>query len=111
MEFKGKNNPSLANPIYAPDLTTMEFDIIDIRDESDYAYAHIKNSQHFNNAQDVYNYAQKHKDKNILLVCYSGHTASVLGSHLVEAGCEHIYYFDDYFTHFELFGLLNTQQS
>ena len=111
MEFKGKNNPSLANPIYAPDLTTMEFDIIDIRDESDYAYAHIKNSQHFNNAQDVYNYAQKHKDKNILLVCYSGHTASVFGSHLVEAGCENIYYFDDYFTHFELLGLLNTQQS
>lgn len=72
MEFKGKNNPSLANPIYAPDLANMEFDIIDIRDESDYSYAHIKDSKHFNNAQDVYNYAQSTRTKISCLCAIAG---------------------------------------
>ncbi|MGI0406804.1 rhodanese-like domain-containing protein [Helicobacter himalayensis] len=111
--LKGKNNPSLANPIYPQDIAQgrlSEFKVFDIRDKSDYESAHIRESRNFSNAQDIYQYALQNKNVKILLVCYSGHTASVVGTRLVEAGCENIYYFDDYFTHFELLGLLNTQQ-
>lgn len=106
MQLKGKNNLSLATPIYVNDLENQKFLIVDIRDEEDFKAAHIKDSIHLTSAQDVYQYAKSHQDEKILLVCYSGHTASVLGTHLIEAGCKNIYYFDDYFAHFELLGFL-----
>lgn len=112
--MQGKNNLSLAAPIYAPDMADFMQDsyvIIDIRDESDYNYAHIKDSKHFSNAQEVYAFSQKNAQTKILLVCYSGHTAANLGTALVQNGCQNIYFFDDYFAHFELLGLLNTQDS
>ena len=112
--MQGKNNLSLATPIYAPDMAGFMQDsyvIIDIRDESDYNHAHIKDSQHFSNAQEVFAFSQKHAQTKILLVCYSGHTAANLGTALVQNGCKNIYFFDDYFAHFELLGLLNTQDS
>lgn len=112
--MQGKNNLSLAAPIYAPDMADFMQDsyvIIDIRDESDYNYAHIRDSKHFSNAQEVYAFSQKNAQTKILLVCYSGHTAANLGTALVQNGCQNIYFFDDYFAHFELLGLLNTQDS
>lgn len=112
--MQGKNNLSLATPIYAPDMADFMQDsyvIVDIRDESDYNYAHIRDSKHFSNAQEVYAFSQKNAQTKILLVCYSGHTAANLGTALVQNGCQNIYFFDDYFAHFELLGLLNTQDS
>lgn len=58
MEFKGKNNPSLANPLYAEDLDE-SFCIIDIRYPEDYALCHIKDSLQLNNPYDVYAHIKK----------------------------------------------------
>ncbi|CUU39169.1 MULTISPECIES: rhodanese-like domain-containing protein [Helicobacter] len=97
MEFKGKNNPSLANPLYAEDLDE-SFCIIDIRYPEDYALCHIKDSLQLNNPYDVYAHIKKNPNQKYALVCYSGHTASILGSELVEEGLENIYYYDDEFS-------------
>lgn len=112
--MQGKNNLSLATPIYASDMADFMQDshiVIDIRDESDYSHGHIRDSKHFSNAQEVYAFCQKNTNTKVLLVCYSGHTAANLGTALVQNGCSNIYFFDDYFAHFELLGLLNTQDS
>lgn len=63
MEFKGKNNPSLANPLYAEDLDE-SFCIIDIRYPEDYALCHIKDSLQLNNPYDVYAHIKKIQTKN-----------------------------------------------
>ena len=100
MEYKGKNNPSLATPLYAQDLDE-SFCIIDIRYPEDYALCHIKDSLHLNNPYDVYTFIKKNPHQKYALVCYSGHTASILGTELVEEGLENIYYYDDEFSTLE----------
>ncbi|WP_334095968.1 CDP-glycerol glycerophosphotransferase family protein, partial [Helicobacter typhlonius] len=62
MEFKGKNNPSLANPLYAEDLDE-SFCIIDIRYPEDYALCHIKDSLQLNNPYDVYAHIKKNPNQ------------------------------------------------
>ncbi|AWK61061.1 hypothetical protein HCN_0201 [Helicobacter cinaedi PAGU611] len=96
-ELKGKNNMSLATPLYAKDLDE-NYCIIDIRYPEDYALCHIKGSLQLNNPYDVYAHIKKNKDKKCVLVCYSGHTASILGTELVQEGLENVYFYDDEFS-------------
>ncbi len=96
-ELKGKNNMSLAKPLYAKDLDE-SYCIIDIRYPEDYALCHIKDSLQLNNPYDVYAHIKKNKDKKCVLVCYSGHTASILGTELVQEGLENVYFYDDEFS-------------
>ena len=99
-ELKGKNNLSLATPLYASDVSE-EFCFIDIRYPEDYAVRHIKDSHNLNNPFDVYQFIKKNADKKCVLVCYSGHTASIMGSELVEEGLENVYFYDDEFATLE----------
>lgn len=94
--LKGKNNLSLASPIYAEDLDK-NFCVIDIRYPQDYEAIHIKDSLNLNNPYDIYEYIKRHPQQKYVLVCYSGHLASILGSELVEEGLENIYFYDDEF--------------
>ena len=100
MQLKGKNNLSLATPIYATDLDE-SFCIIDMRYPEDYEICHIHNSHQLNNPYDIYALAKKHPDKKCVLVCYSGHMASILGTELVQEGLENIYFYDDEFATLE----------
>lgn len=95
--LQGKNNQSLATPVYAKDLDT-SYCIIDIRYPEDYERCHIKDSHQLNNPYDIYALIKKNPDKKCVLVCYSGHTASILGSELVEEGLENVYFYDDEFS-------------
>ncbi len=97
MELKGKNNLSLATPIYANDLDD-SFCIIDMRYEEDYMLCHIKDSHRLNNPYDIYAFIKKNPDKKYVLICYSGHMASILGTELIEEGLENIYFYDDEFS-------------
>lgn len=99
-QLKGKNNQSLATPVYAQDLDE-SFCIIDIRYPEDYQSCHIKDSQHLNNPYDVYRFIKKNPDKKCVLVCYSGHTASIMGTELVNEGLENVYFYDDEFATLE----------
>ena len=96
MEFKGKNNSSLATPLYAKDLDE-NFCIIDMRYPEDYALCHIKDSYQLNNPYDIYALIKKNPDKKYALVCYSGHMASILGTELVQEGLNNVYFYDDEF--------------
>jgi len=100
MDFKGKNNLSLATPIYADDIDE-SFCIIDIRDPLDYEICHIKGSYQLNNPFDVYMFIKQNSHKKCALVCYSGHNASIMGSELVDEGLENIYFYDDVFESLE----------
>lgn len=97
MELKGKNNMSLATPLYAKDLDE-SYCIIDIRYPEDYALCHIKDSLQLNNPYDIYAHIKKNQNKKCVLVCYSGHTASILGTELVQEGLENVYFYDDEFS-------------
>lgn len=100
MELKGKNNKSLATPIYAQDLDE-SFCIIDIRYAEDFETCHIQDSQNLNNPYDVYRLIKKNPDKKCVLICYSGHTASIMGTELVNEGLENVYFYDDEFATLE----------
>lgn len=97
MEFKGKNNKSLATPVYAKDLDS-SFCIIDMRYPEDCMLCHIKDSIQLNNPYDIYAHIKKNQDKKCVLVCYSGHMASILGTELVQEGLENVYFYDDEFS-------------
>ncbi|RDU59724.1 rhodanese-like domain-containing protein [Helicobacter marmotae] len=97
MELKGKNNLSLATPLYAKDLDE-SFCIIDMRYVEDYTLCHIKDSHHLNNPYDIYAFIKNNPSKKCALVCYSGHTASILGTELVQEGLENVYFYDDDFS-------------
>lgn len=99
-ELKGKNNLSLATPVYAKDLDE-SYCIIDIRYPEDYAARHIKHSHQLNNPYDVYAFIKTHPQDKCVLVCYSGHTASILGTELVQEGLENVYFYDDDFSTLE----------
>ncbi|TLD81534.1 rhodanese-like domain-containing protein [Helicobacter sp. MIT 05-5293] len=94
--LKGKNNLSLASPLYAKDLDE-SFCVIDMRYPQDYEMIHIKDSLNLNNPYDIYEHIKRHPQKKCVLVCYSGHMASILGSELVEEGLENVYFYDDEF--------------
>lgn len=94
--LKGRNHPSLATPLYAEDIDE-SFCIIDIRDPEDYALCHIKGSHQLHNPYDVYAFIKENAPQKCALVCYSGHSASILGSELVEEGLSNVYYYDDDF--------------
>lgn len=96
-ELKGRNNKSLATPVYA-DTIDSDMLFIDIRDEEDYAKTHILDSINLPNPFDVYQFIKSHSDKKCVLVCYSGHTASIMGSELVQEGLENVYFYDDKFS-------------
>ncbi len=97
MKLQGKNNLSLATPLYAKDLDE-SFCIIDMRYEEDYKLCHIKDSYHLNNPYDIYFFIKNNPDKKCVLVCYSGHTASILGTELIGEGLENVYFYDDEFS-------------
>lgn len=94
--LKGRNHLSLATPLYANDIDE-SFCIIDMRYPEDYALCHIKGSFQLHNPYDIYAFIKQNASKKCVLVCYSGHSASILGSELVEEGLENVYFYDDDF--------------
>ena len=95
--MQGKNHESLAHPLYAQDLNE-SFCVIDMRYPEDYAKIHIKDSHNLNNPYDIYEFIRHRPHQKYVLVCYSGHLASILGNELVEEGLENIYFYDDEFS-------------
>lgn len=95
-QMQGKNHLSLATPLYAEDLDE-SFCIIDMRYEED-CNVYVKDSKQLNNPYDIYHFIKKNPDKKCVLVCYSGHMASILGTELKEAGLENVYFYDDDFS-------------
>lgn len=64
--LKGKNNLSLASPLYAKDLDE-SFCVIDMRYPQDYEMIHIKDSLNLNNPYDIYEHIKHHPQKNVCL--------------------------------------------
>lgn len=96
-DLKGRNNLSLATPIYANELDS-SYCIIDMRYPEDYMLCHIKNSHQLNNPYDIYQFIKQNANKKCVLVCYSGHSASILGTELRQEGLENVYFYDDEFS-------------
>lgn len=102
----GKHNKSYAYPVYLEDFNPQDFVIIDIRHPEDFAYRHLKNALNIIDINEIAKLAQENPDKKILLHCYSGHTASIYGSELVNIGLENVYYMDENIMDFESSGLI-----
>lgn len=97
MKLQGKFNKSLANPVYADTITQREFCIIDTRIPEDYQQAHISEAENIFDFATLSQKILENPDVDFLIHCYSGHTVSVYGSHLVEMGAKNVFYFDGSF--------------
>lgn len=95
--MNGKFNKSLAHPIYTQDLKTHAFDIIDVRDPSDYASLHIPNTKNITDFSHLTQTILENPQTKFLLHCYSGYTVALYGSHIVNMGAQNVYYFDGSF--------------
>ncbi|MDO7252988.1 rhodanese-like domain-containing protein [Helicobacter cappadocius] len=102
----GKHNKSYANPVYLDGFNPEEYIVIDIRHPYDFKEGHLQGSINITDLRTIATIAQNNKDKKVLLQCYSGHTASVYGSELVNAGFDNIYYLDENIADFEDHGIL-----
>ncbi len=100
MQEYGKNNKSLAKAIYIDEMNLIDYIVIDIREKEEVCAARIKGVPNIKELHAIYNLAKDNSDKKILIHCKMGGRASIMGSKLVELGCNNIYFFDDLFSKF-----------
>ena len=97
MQYYGKNYKSLAKAIYKEDLKDIleneEWICVDIRMPEDFRRGHIRGARNITTKEELQEVLNQ--DKKILINCYLGHSASLLGTDLVEAGYLNIYYLDE----------------
>ena len=70
-----------------------EWICVDIRMPDDFKKGHLKDAKNITTKDELEAILQQ--SKKVLLNCYSGHTVSLLGSDLVEAGYTEIYFLDE----------------
>ncbi len=97
-------HPSLGKPIFSADIATLESTLpdaqwIDLREYENYKEGHIDSARNFPmpDFQSLSFEILQNSQTPYILYCYSGYTASVYASYLVEMGAENIYYFDESF--------------
>ncbi len=100
MQEYGKNNKSLAKPVYIDEMNLTDYMVIDIRDKEEVCAARIKGVPNIKELHSIFNLAKDNAEKKILIHCKRGGRASAMGSRLVELGCNNIYFFDDTFSKF-----------
>lgn len=95
---------SLARPVFAQDIQNLlerlpDLQIIDIRESCDYARSHFTTARNIPmpDFAALSSEILRHPSIPYLLYCYSGYTASVYGSYLVEMGADNVYFFDESF--------------
>lgn len=95
---------SLARPIFAQDIQNLlthlpDLQIIDIRESCDYARSRFPAAHNIPmpDFATLSNEILRNPSTPYLLYCYSGYTASVYGSYLVEMGADNVYFFDESF--------------
>ncbi len=97
MQYYGKNYKSLAKAKYKEDLAEIleneEWICVDIRMPEDYRRGHLKGARNITTQEELQGILEQ--NKKILINCYLGHSASLLGSDLVEAGYTNIYFLDE----------------
>ena len=97
MQYYGKNYKSLAKAIYKEDLKDIleneEWICVDIRMPEDFRRGHLRGARNITTKEELQEVLNQ--DKKILINCYLGHSASLLGTDLVEAGYLNIYYLDE----------------
>lgn len=100
MQEYGKRNKSLAKAVYIEEANLDDYIVVDIRSEEEVCAARIKGVPNIKEVHAIFNLAIDNPDKKILIHCKMGGRASVMGSMLVQLGCDNIYFFDDTFARF-----------
>lgn len=101
MQYYGKRYKSLAKAIFKEDLEGIlendEWICVDIRMPDDFRAGHLKDAKNITTQEELQEILAL--NKKILINCYLGHSASLLGSDLVEAGYQNIYFLDEEIAH------------
>ena len=99
MQVYGKNHQSLAQAVFKEDLPTIigaeDWVLVDIRMPLDFMKGHLQGALNITTQEELQHLLENTANKKILLNCYSGHTVSLLGSDLVNAGYTNIYFLDE----------------
>lgn len=95
---------SSARAVFASDFPALleqspSLKIIDIRESTDYARAHIPTAINIPmpDFATLSSHILRHPETPYMLYCYSGYTASVYGTQLVAMGAENVCFFDESF--------------
>ncbi|RAX58690.1 hypothetical protein CCZ01_02370 [Helicobacter monodelphidis] len=96
----GKRNQSFAKAVHFDNFCPQDYVILDIRQTQDFLERHLPYAEHIDGYEKLIKVIEENVEKKILLQCYSGHTASLLGNDLVLSGYKNIYFLDEYLEDF-----------
>ncbi|RDU73258.1 rhodanese-like domain-containing protein [Helicobacter anseris] len=86
-------------------INLKDYIVIDIREKEDYKKFHIQNAIHLQDIRKIIALAEEKTNKNILLYCYHGNTASMYVHHLLNLGVENVYFLKENYEEFEEMGI------